>query len=74
MPPLAHNIVPLPIRGQLGQLLANLRHLKPDARSRDLVKFGDLQPSHLPNIQGYSKVCHMGLLSMCPFNDETCKF
>ena len=43
MPPLAHSIVPLPIRGQVGQLLDNLRHLKPSAKLRDLVQFGDLK-------------------------------
>ena len=78
MPPLNHSIVPLhiplQIRGQIGQLLDNLKQLKPDARMRDLVKFGGLQTSRLPVPQGYTKACHTGLLGMCPFNDHTCKF
>ena len=74
MPPLSHNIISLPIRNQLGQLLDNPHHYKPGARLRDLIKFGCLQPSCLPDLQGYTKVCHTGLLGRCPFNDETYRF
>jgi len=74
-----HNLgVPKEVETRLGDTLAQIRRRFTRLSLKTVCQKGSIQLTDLPLLSGYtddqgrSKVCYLGLLGMCPFDETSC--